>query len=97
MARRCSGLSLGLLTVVEIHPASETRAPVRSYLICAIPRTGSYLLCDMLKATGVAGNPNEYFSDNYQRHWAAQWGTPDYGSYLRRVVELGTRKTECSG
>jgi LPS sulfotransferase NodH len=66
-------------------------------LICAIPRTGSYLLCDMLKATGVAGNPNEYFSDNYQRHWAARWETPEYDSYLRRVVELATTQNGVLG
>jgi LPS sulfotransferase NodH len=31
------------------------------YLICATPRSGSTLLCDLLTATGVAGRPEEYF------------------------------------
>jgi LPS sulfotransferase NodH len=31
------------------------------YLICATPRSGSTLLCEALKATGVAGRPEEYF------------------------------------
>jgi LPS sulfotransferase NodH len=75
---------------MEAVPATENCTPVKSYLICAIPRTGSYLLCDMLKATGVAGNPNEYFSDSYQRHWAARWGSADYDAYLRRVVGIAT-------
>ena len=75
---------------MDADPVAESRAPVRSYLICAIPRSGSYLLCDMLTASGVAGNPNEYFSDSYQRHWASRWGTTDYGSYLDRVVEIAT-------
>ena len=32
-----------------------------SYLVCATPRSGSTLICQALKATGVAGRPEEYF------------------------------------
>ena len=35
--------------------------PTRSYLVCATPRSGSTLLCDLLDQTGVAGHPDEYF------------------------------------
>jgi trehalose 2-sulfotransferase len=35
--------------------------PTQSYLICATPRSGSTLLCEALKETGVAGVPEEYF------------------------------------
>jgi trehalose 2-sulfotransferase len=35
--------------------------PTHSYLICATPRSGSTLLCEALKETGVAGVPEEYF------------------------------------
>jgi trehalose 2-sulfotransferase len=35
--------------------------PVISYLVCATPRSGSTLLCEALKDTGVAGNPLEFF------------------------------------
>jgi LPS sulfotransferase NodH len=35
--------------------------PVRSYLVCATQRSGSTLLCELLKDTGVAGRPEEYF------------------------------------
>jgi trehalose 2-sulfotransferase len=35
--------------------------PTRSYLVCATPRSGSTLLCDLLDQTGVAGHPEEYF------------------------------------
>jgi trehalose 2-sulfotransferase len=34
---------------------------VTSYLVCATPRSGSTLLCETLRATGVAGNPLEFF------------------------------------
>jgi LPS sulfotransferase NodH len=35
--------------------------PCCSYLICATPRSGSTLLCEALKNTGIAGRPEEYF------------------------------------
>ena len=36
-------------------------APQRSYFVCATPRSGSTLVCQALKETGVAGRPEEYF------------------------------------
>jgi trehalose 2-sulfotransferase len=36
-------------------------AATRSYLVCATPRSGSTLVCQALKDTGVAGRPEEYF------------------------------------
>jgi LPS sulfotransferase NodH len=34
---------------------------VRGYVVCATQRSGSTLLCELLKGTGVAGRPEEYF------------------------------------
>jgi trehalose 2-sulfotransferase len=34
---------------------------VRTYFVCATPRSGSTLLCRSLAATGIAGRPEEYF------------------------------------
>ncbi len=36
-------------------------SPTRSYLVCATQRSGSTLVCQALKQTGVAGVPEEYF------------------------------------
>jgi LPS sulfotransferase NodH len=36
-------------------------SPDRSYVVCATPRSGSTLVCQALKETGVAGRPEEYF------------------------------------
>jgi LPS sulfotransferase NodH len=33
----------------------------RAYIVCATPRSGSTLLCQLLDSTGVAGHPEEYF------------------------------------
>jgi LPS sulfotransferase NodH len=35
--------------------------PTSAYLVCATPRSGSTLLCETLRATGVAGRPAEHF------------------------------------
>ena len=35
--------------------------PAQAYLVCATPRSGSTLLCEMLLATGRAGRPLEHF------------------------------------
>jgi trehalose 2-sulfotransferase len=34
---------------------------MRAYLVCATPRSGSTLLCEMLRDTGRAGRPYEHF------------------------------------
>jgi trehalose 2-sulfotransferase len=49
-----------------------------SYLVCATPRSGSTLLCEGLKATGVAGRPEEYFEAR-----AATGRPPRPEDYLR--------------
>jgi trehalose 2-sulfotransferase len=39
----------------------EAMTADRTYLVCATPRSGSTLVCQALKKTGVAGRPDEYF------------------------------------
>jgi LPS sulfotransferase NodH len=63
---------------------------MQSYMICAVPRTGSYLLCDLLRKTGVAGRPNEYFNPSFQSQWAIDWGTHTLDDYLAKILSLGT-------
>ena len=35
--------------------------PSRAYIVCATPRSGSTLLCEALRSSGVAGIPTEHF------------------------------------
>jgi trehalose 2-sulfotransferase len=63
---------------------------IQSYMLCAVPRTGSYLLCDFLEKTGVAGRPNEYFNESFQVQWTVEWGTHALDDYLAKVLRLGT-------
>lgn len=51
--------------------------PFASYILCATPRSGSTLLCEMLGATGVAGRPNSFFRPEDIAEWARAWGLPD--------------------
>jgi LPS sulfotransferase NodH len=40
-----------------------------AYVICTSPRSGSTLLCDLLKSTGVAGNPASWFHTASVADW----------------------------
>jgi len=50
--------------------------PVRSYVICCVQRTGSWLLAHTLADTGYAGRPSDYFDDAEQENHTREWGLP---------------------
>jgi LPS sulfotransferase NodH len=55
-----------------------------AYIVCATPRSGSTLLCELLKDTGVAGVPEEYFEAR------AETGLPPHpGDYLDGLPRTG--------
>jgi trehalose 2-sulfotransferase len=56
----------------------------RSYVVCTTPRSGSTLLCELLKSTGVAGAPEEYFEAR-----AATGVPPHPGDYLAGLPRTG--------
>ena len=43
-------------------------------MLCTAPRSGSTLLCRLLAATGVAGNPASYFYDPTVEEWLSDLG-----------------------
>ncbi|MCB9980742.1 MAG: sulfotransferase [Rhodospirillales bacterium] len=63
-----------------------------SYIICSTPRTGSTLLCSLLKSTGVAGYPESYFRIQDRINWAKKWGvSPDrFSDFLNAATTAGT-------
>jgi trehalose 2-sulfotransferase len=70
-----------------------------SYLICATPRTGSTLLCSLLKSTGEAGAPESFYHHSSISEWAKDWRlpretdvpAPDFNrSYLEAARREGT-------
>ncbi len=77
-----------------------------SYLICATPRTGSTLLCDLLAATGVTGAPDSFFMRDIDPLRARQWGLPDHrdpldrdsvAAYLAAAIRAGSGRTGVFG
>ncbi|MEQ7129227.1 Stf0 family sulfotransferase [Actinopolymorpha sp. B11F2] len=71
------------------HPGCD------SYLICATPRTGSTLLCGLLKSSGVAGRPASYFNRRGLHDYADDWriARPRDGrideAYVRAALAAG--------
>jgi len=72
------------------QPSRQPQLPPihQSYLICTTPRTGSNLLCEVLRRTGVAGCPDEYFCN--PTFWQERWGTMVLRGYLARIRTEGT-------
>lgn len=63
--------------------------PRVSYLVCGTPRTGSNLLCGLLKSTGVAGHPEELFWHEFEPYWTERWGAADAAGYLDGAIRAG--------
>jgi LPS sulfotransferase NodH len=71
--------------------------PHTSYLICAVQRSGSSLLMEALRSTGLGGNPEEYFlgPEEYTPSWEnSAWakanGIRSRREYLDLVQRSGT-------
>src|SRR3954465_13920724 len=66
----------------------------RAYLFCAPPRSGRPLLCELLKGTGVAGCPREYFetlrSTGYPRQPRQYFEDAPEGQALLPPGDAGT-------
>jgi LPS sulfotransferase NodH len=61
---------------------------VRSYIIAATPRTGSWLLCDCLRQAGVAGRPAEYGVRGDEATWRRFYGFGSHRAYFDRLIPL---------
>jgi trehalose 2-sulfotransferase len=66
--------------------------PGRSYVICCVQRTGSWLLAHTLADTGHAGRPSDYFDEEERKTHTREWGLPsgDLTPYIRAVREHAT-------
>jgi glutamate-1-semialdehyde 2,1-aminomutase len=69
----------------------ETITPPRiCYAVCATPRCGSSLLCELLCNTGIAGAPTEFFDPEMQEKFRLAWGLPSFDAYLQTLLEKKT-------
>jgi LPS sulfotransferase NodH len=78
----------------------KLRHPRRCYVVCTIPRSGSNLLTDGLRATRRAGMPKQFFLPKFESRYAEQLGVnpnADYAAYVRGVVNSKTTHNEVFG
>jgi LPS sulfotransferase NodH len=57
-----------------------------SYLVLATPRSGSTLLGQGLQASGLAGDPKEFFGHKMP-FWMERWRTPALPAYVARLSQ----------
>jgi LPS sulfotransferase NodH len=65
-----------------------------SYFICSTPRSGSYLLCELLFRTGLGGAPEEFFHPDHMARLRSRWGARTLDDYL---LALAAHKTGPNG
>jgi LPS sulfotransferase NodH len=65
-------------------------SPSVSYFVCGTPRAGTSLLTGLLKSTGIAGRPEEYFWRDDMPSWAKRWSTSTFAEYISAAVQAGT-------
>jgi trehalose 2-sulfotransferase len=78
----------------------KLRHPRRCYVVCTIPRSGSNLLTDGLRATRRAGMPKQFFLPKFESRYSAELGVHpngDYAAYVRGVVSSKTTHNEVFG
>src|SRR5262245_45222443 len=66
--------------------------PARSYVICCVQRTGSWLLSHTLADTGYAGRPSDYFDEAERENRTREWGLPPgrLAQYVRAMWDHAT-------
>ncbi len=71
--------------------------PIRSYMICTLPRSGSTMLCRLLAATKIAGAPGSLFHDPSLEEWFAYYGVEpnDYPSRREALNAVFTAAIAC--
>ena len=61
-----------------------------SYVIASVQRSGTHLLCSILRSTGIAGSPEEYFLSKPGETWEKRWGTPSREAYVQHILRQNT-------
>src|SRR6266550_1337234 len=72
----------------------------RCYVVCTIPRSGSNLLTDGLRATRHAGMPKQFFLPKFETRYGVELGldpVADYPGYVRAIVNTKTTANEVFG
>jgi LPS sulfotransferase NodH len=76
------------------HEFEGAPPPHISFIVCALPRSGSSLLCELLAASELAGAPSEVFDRNQMQEFRRVW---DVGSFEDYMDALVAKKTSPNG
>jgi trehalose 2-sulfotransferase len=60
------------------------------YIIASVQRSGTHLLCTLLRSTDVAGMPAEHFLAKTGETWEHRWNSPSRMKYVQRVLQDNT-------
>lgn len=80
--------------------------PKQSYVICTTPRSGSTMLCKLLAATEIAGNPGSHFHEPSIDAWLGYYdldaqrfspGKDMLSAVFAAAFEIGKGETEVFG
>ena len=61
--------------------------PATSYIIASTQRSGTHLLCSILRSTGIAGSPGEFFMSKAGETWEERWNAPSRAGFIERVFQ----------
>ena len=71
-------------------PINPTIQILTSYIIASVQRSGTHLLCSLLRSTGVAGWPDEHFLSKPSETWEGRWVSPSRRAYVESVLRQNT-------
>ena len=60
------------------------------FVVCAVPRSGSSLLCELLCLTGLAGAPTEFFDPELMAKFREAWAVRTLDEYVQALVAKKT-------
>ncbi len=75
---------------LQVFQSQPRMKPEISYLIASTQRSGTHLLCSILRSTGIAGSPGEFFLAKPGETWEKRWGAPSRKDYIERVMQNNT-------
>ena len=71
-------------------PFLEFLNPAPSYIIASVQRSGTHLLCSILRSTGLAGSPEEHFLSKPGETWEKRSGAASRESFVEHVLRQNT-------
>lgn len=74
----------------QVRPDGMPRVNNNAYIIASVQRSGTHLLCSILRSTGIAGSPDEHFLSKPGETWETRWGTRTRVAFLQHVLRQNT-------